>query len=44
MPDDNFYTLQDDWKIEIDEKLLEIRVKEKVQISNSISTFLEFEI
>ena len=30
MPDDNFYTLQADWKVEIDEKIIEIRVKEKV--------------
>ena len=30
MPDDNFYDLQDDWKVEIDERLIEIRQKEKV--------------
>ena len=30
MPDDNFYEMQDDWKLEIDERLLEIREKEKV--------------
>lgn len=30
MPDDNFYDLQDDWKLEIDEMLTEIREKEKV--------------
>ena len=30
MPDDNFYMLQDDWKLEIDEMLIEIREKEKV--------------
>ena len=29
MEDDNFYTLQEDWKVEIDERLLEIREKEK---------------
>lgn len=31
MPDDNFYTLQADWKVEIDEKIIEIREKEKVR-------------
>lgn len=30
MPDDNFYDLQEDWKLEIDEMLIEIREKEKV--------------
>ncbi len=33
MPDDNFYTLQADWKVEIDEKIIEIRVKEKARSS-----------
>ena len=36
MPDDNFYTLQADWKVEIDEKIIEIRVKEKVRFLLSI--------
>jgi hypothetical protein len=31
MPDDSLYTLQADWKVEIDEKIIEIRVKEKVR-------------
>ena len=30
MPDSSFYTLQEDWKLEIDEMLLEIREREKV--------------
>ena len=30
MPDDNFYDLQDNWKLEIDEMLIEIREKEQV--------------
>lgn len=30
MPDDNFYTLQADWKVEIDERINELREKEKV--------------
>ena len=29
MADDNFYTLQEDWKVEIDERLIEIRQKEQ---------------
>jgi hypothetical protein len=32
MPDDNFYDLQDDWKVEIDEMLIEIREREKVSM------------
>lgn len=32
MPDANFYTLQDDWKVEIDEMLIEIREREKVSL------------
>ena len=50
MPDDNFYTLQADWKVEIDEKIIEIREKEKVKslglvlifvVSSFILTFLK---
>ena len=33
MPDDNFYDLQDNWKVEIDEMLIEIREKEKVGLT-----------
>ena len=36
MPDDNFYTLQADWKVEIDEKIIEIREKEKVTADLSL--------
>ena len=32
MPDNNFYDLQEDWKIEINEMLIEIREKEQVII------------
>ena len=31
MTGDNFYSMQDDWKVEIDEMLLEIRFREEVR-------------
>ena len=31
MPDDSFYTLQEDWKVEIDQILIELRNREKVR-------------
>ena len=30
MPGDNFYSLQDDWKVEIEQMLEEIRFREQV--------------
>ena len=32
MPGDNFYSMQDDWKVEIDEMLTDIRFREEVSI------------
>ncbi len=41
MPDDNFYEMQDDWKLEIDERLLEIREKEKVLVIQKQASYLQ---
>ena len=36
MPNDNFYSLQDNWKAEIDDRLDDIRLKEDVRNEMSI--------
>ena len=38
MPNDNFYSLQDNWKAEIDDRLDDIRLKEDVRNGMSIKT------
>jgi len=42
MPDDNFYTLQADWKVEIDEKINELREKEKVSNEKKIMRYSDW--
>ena len=36
MPNDNFYSLQDNWKAEIDDRLNDIRLREDVSCQNQI--------
>ncbi len=35
MPGDNFYSMQDNWKVEIEEMLSEIRYREQVRVKSS---------
>ena len=39
MPGDNFYSLQDDWKVEIEQMLEEIRFREQVCTFKSFQKF-----
>ena len=41
MTGDNFYSMQDDWKVEIDEMLLEIRFREEVRRATYYSQLVE---
>ena len=41
MTGDNFYSMQDNWKIEIDEVLSEIRFREQVSISSFLVHFVD---
>ena len=41
MPGDNFYSLQDDWKVEIDEMLEAIRFREQVKLIIHLPTLAD---
>lgn len=40
MPQDSFHSMQDDWRVEIQEMFDELRTKEKVRVSGGLQRFV----